>query len=179
MDNVMPQRGEDILTRWHLQGRYLRSERVIAGHGLRCKQYLGGKVISVIKSAVNTGYAEPFDLAEVLTDTFILKSNGGYDEHFCIRGAWLTVGTSAFTWDAANDQWTLNSPVSADAYVYVAINRTALTATLSIAGTFPTSDPDNYEYFPLWKLPWDSTNARINKGYIQNRRGSLHVPGMG
>lgn len=126
----------------------------------------------------DTKYDEPFDLDNLATDTFSIKENKALSGGLWIYGVKITSISdgAGMTWDAANSEWDA-SAVSADAYVILTLETLTPGATISVSATLADGDEDT-QIWPLWFLPWDGSNSRIDSTGIIDLRGAVKLPGF-
>lgn len=113
-----------------------------------------------------------FLLGDVSDTSFSIYAHGAKTSGVPFINAFLAVGDGNFTYDNANDKWTL-SGVSASLWVYLKIDTDDESAEIRY-GALPTPAP-TLIIKPLYYIPWDTPHARINYDLIVDFRHSVLV----
>lgn len=129
---------------------------------------------SIAESAVK----KPFDIADQATDTFAIMDNKGRENVVNIGVDFYTVDDGAgVTWDTV-DRWDA-AAISADAWVYIAVDVVAKTAYLTVGSARPTNT-SRIENHILYFIPWLAEDgdvpAHIDWSSLIDLREKLGVP---
>lgn len=114
-----------------------------------------------------------FDLKEVLISSFSVYARGSKDKGVFIYDETMTVAPGSFVYDAVNDKWTISGIIQS-VWVYLLVDMVAKTVTLKCENALP-SDTTDIVIKPLYFLPWDTGNAKINQALIVDFRHSVIV----
>ena len=136
-----------------------------------CEVYHEGDV--EFEVAASTAYNALFDLFDVsganfkIRGTVVAEAGGAW-----IAGVKRVFAESGITWNGATDYY-WNGTISANSYVYVVLDRSANTATMTLATSLPNGT-DTTRIAPLWYLPW--SGSAIDTANIVDMRPFVTIP---
>ena len=134
-------------------------------------------------------YPRFFDLLDVVagdTNSFSIRGttqDANYKGMASIAGVWKTIGVSGLTWDNSGKTW-VSGDITSDAedkWVLLKLDRQANTVTIVMANAYPDGNDAEYEYtepVPLWYIPWDSGDGKIDTSNIEDMRDGKRLPAM-
>jgi len=129
-----------------------------------------------------TEWGQLFELYDVTDTTYKVRA-AGLTNTMLLGGQQAITATSGLTYVNTGAAYTwhwASGTVSATEYVWMEVDRkTAANSKLYSGGTLTINgDAGFVEMCPLWYIPWDATNSRIDQERIVNMRTTLHVTGM-
>ena len=125
----------------------------------------------------SSAYARPFDLDDVVSDSFSVVVNGAKTAAVWIAGKPMTaIGVSGITFDT--DRWK-SGVIAASQAVWLELDRQANAVTIYMGAAFPDGTAAKYEYteiHPLWWVPFAS--SAITTSGIIDYRDAIRLPAM-
>jgi hypothetical protein len=125
----------------------------------------------------SSAYARPFDLDDVVADSFSVMVNGAKTAAVWIAGKPITaIGVSGITFDT--DRWK-SGVIAASQAVWLELDRQANAVTIYMGAAFPDGTATKYEYteiHPLWWIPFAS--SAITTSGIIDYRDAIRLPAM-
>ena len=148
---------------------YLDSLRPLGTATVRHVWTSAGVMSYAGQGGATSGYLALFDLYALTATTLKVRGTTA-DKVLCVAGVWVVVVGGTWELDAA-------ITISANAYIYLNITRSATgaTATLETAAALPDGD-DNEEKWVLWYIPW--VTDHIDTANILDYRCAPHITAM-
>jgi hypothetical protein len=122
-------------------------------------------------------FPKPFDLVDVVADSFSVMVNGAKTAAVWIAGKPITaIGVSGITFDT--DRWK-SGVIAASQAVWLELDRQANAVTIYMGTAFPDGTASKYDYteiHPLWWIPFAS--SAITTSGIIDYRDAIRLPAM-